>query len=104
MASTMDESFDAAQFFLNNELSQRIRKYLTAMRLQKFDMTEEIMKKIGEDYVSMRQQDSRVTSCDLHTLLVLSRLLALSYGRTVLTPEDWSRALEMETERKLRLA
>lgn len=74
------------------------------MRLQKFDMSEEMMKKIGEDYVAMRQQDSKITSCDLHNLLVLSRLLALSYGRTVLTPEDWSKAVDMETERKLRLA
>lgn len=60
------------------------------------------MRKIGDDYVSMRQQKNDVNSSDLHNLLVLSRLLALSYGRTSLTMNDWSRALEMETERKSR--
>lgn len=102
MASTMDETFSAAKFYLNGELVERIRTYLTAMRLQEFQMTDEMTSKIGEDYVAMRQQDSRVSSCDLHQLLVLSRLLALSHGRNVMSPEDWSKAVDMETERKAR--
>lgn len=68
-----------------------------------FDLGEEMMKKIGEDYVSLRQEERTVSAFDLHTLLVLSRLLALSRGRSVMTSEDWNRAVEMETERKLRL-
>lgn len=51
----------------------------------------------------MRQR-SNVTAEDLHSLLVLTRLICLSEGKSSVDDECWKKACEFETERKLRLA
>ena len=99
---TMKESYEGVRAYLNEKISDKLRIYLTRVKLMDFELGEDMVKKIGQDYVSMRQKNEKVNSSDLHTLLVLSRLLALSHGRTTLTTDDWSRAVEMESERKLR--
>lgn len=101
--SILRESYEAVRAYLSEEIANKLRIYLTSVRLLDFQLGEEMAKKIGEEYVSMRQQNEKVTSYDLHNLLVLSRLLALSHGRGVLNEGDWSRAVEMEAERKSRL-
>ncbi|KAK6635761.1 hypothetical protein RUM44_001015 [Polyplax serrata] len=101
---TLTESYEAVRIYLTEEVINKLRNYLTAVRLLDFELGEDMVKKIGEDYVTMRQQNEQVNSSDLHTLLVFSRLLALSHGRKHMIAEDWSRAVELETERKARFA
>ena len=40
---------------------------------------------------------------DFQRLLVLSRILAISYGQKTLNLDLWSKAKSMEVQRKLRL-
>lgn len=51
----------------------------------------------------MRKKDQKINSEDLHKLLVLSRLIALSEGQCKVGVDAWKRAQVMETERKSRL-
>lgn len=58
-----------------------------------------------QDFVESRQADKEaMTQEDFQSLLVLARILAISYGLSDLTPELWSKAKQMEEHRKLRLS
>ena len=58
---------------------------------------------IQNDFVEMRKADSVTNVDDLHSLLVLSRLLAIARGKQILDKESWNLAKEMETKRRQRL-
>lgn len=58
---------------------------------------------IENDFVEMRRK-SGATADDLHSLIVLSRLIALCRGRTSLSGELWQHAKSLETERRKRIA
>ena len=62
-----------------------------------------IFQVIQEDFVRLRQTDKTFSADNLHSLMVLSRLMSLSHGLNTLTPEMWKRSLEMEMERISRL-
>lgn len=49
------------------------------------------------------RRDHKATAEDLHTLLVLSRLLGLCSGGRLLCAEMWTKAKELEAERRRRL-
>lgn len=51
----------------------------------------------------LRQADKNFSADNLHSLMVLSRLMSLSHGFNSLKPEMWKRSLEMEMERMSRL-
>jgi len=89
---------------LGLELLDRLRKYLTTCRLANFELTEQVMKAVQDDFVSMRQTEQGISVEDFHSLLVLGRLVSISHGRNTLTPEDWEEAKRMERERKERAA
>ena len=91
---------------LEVEVLSRLRNYVTLAKSSAFDVSEEAMNFVQEDFVRERQNaNSHVkTSDDLHTLLVLARLLALSRGEKSINQNVWSEAKTMENERKLRSA
>ena len=91
---------------LEVEVLSRLRNYVTLAKSSAFDISEEAMNFVQEDFVRERQNANShlKTSDDLHTLLVLARLLALSRGEKSINQNIWSEAKNMENERKLRSA
>ena len=59
---------------LGAEILDRLRRYITTCRLAAFDLTEQVMKAVQDDFVSMRQTEQGITVEDFHSLLVLGRL------------------------------
>lgn len=57
---------------------------------------------IEDDFVQMRRERS-ATADDLHSLIVLSRLIALCRGKTSLSGELWQHAKSLEDERRKRI-
>jgi len=100
----ISKTFGEVGSSLNVELLDRIRQYITACRLTEYNLTEQVMKAVQDDFVSMRQAEQGMTVEDFHALLVLGRLISLSNGRTCLDPSDWDEAKRMEKERKDRSA
>lgn len=58
---------------------------------------------IQTDFVEMRRVDNKVGAEDLHSLLVLSRLLGLCNGRRALDADMWQRAKALQKQRKERI-
>lgn len=89
---------------LTSPFVEKVRSFLTLVRLKEYSLPETMQKDIEEDFVEMRKQDSKnLTVEDFHSLLVLARLLSLSHGRCELTKEDWQHAKQLEQQRKMRL-
>ncbi|KZC13690.1 Mini-chromosome maintenance complex-binding protein, partial [Dufourea novaeangliae] len=80
-----------------------IRGYLKVIRNAKFEFNEDIVKVVQNDFVELRQTQKNVSMDHLHSLMVLARLLSLSYGLNTLTTEYWKMAVGMEIERLGRL-
>ena len=59
---------------LSGELLDRLRQYLTTAMIGEFNLTDQVMKAVQDDFVSMRQTDPSFTEADFHALLVLGRL------------------------------
>lgn len=78
------------------------RRYLTRCRLEDFKIGDEETKMIESDFVKMRE-GSNFQVEDLHSLLVLSRLIGKSRGLTNLNADCWELAKQMEIERSARL-
>lgn len=57
---------------------------------------------VGPAWADLRQQHVHLKQDDLHRLLVISRLIALSYGHGILTKDDWDKAVAMEMDRQFR--
>lgn len=58
---------------------------------------------IENDFVEMLKTEKGTTAEDMHSLMVLARLLSLSHGSLKLTIDHWKEAVQMEKERKRRL-
>lgn len=96
------EAFLAVKHFLQPKLNS-IRYFLTKMKIQEFNMNTDYQEIIQNDFVEMRRENNKVNADDLHSLLVLSRLLGLSEGKTVIDQNSWERAKCLEKERKNRI-
>ena len=59
---------------LGSEILDRLRRYLTTARFAAFDLNEQVMKAVQDDFVSMRQTEQGISVEDFHSLLVLGRL------------------------------
>lgn len=79
------------------------RRYLTRCRIACFNIEDEETKMIERDFVTMRESNSNFQAEDLHSLLVLSRLIGKSRGFTKLDTSCWEMAKQMEVERSARL-
>nr|CAI5848253.1 unnamed protein product [Callosobruchus analis] len=100
---TFAEILVAAKHFLNNELLNSLRKYLTLARLGKYEISNGVENLVQEEFIKMRQNNENTTVDDLHTLLVLARLICLTQGKESLDEDCWRKACEMEEKRKLRI-
>ena len=86
----------------------RIRKFITLSRHMQFSVTDEVQAAVERDFVASRQQQQeghqRMTAEDLHSMLVLSRLLSLSRAVGTMTEEVWQEVKELEREKRRRAA
>lgn len=114
----------AEQYLTNENRLTNIRSYLAAIRKAEFVFNEDVTKvielisyiskwilicfliflqDIQNDFIQLRQTYKIVSSDHLHALMILARLLSLSYGSNTLNREYWKEAVRMETERLSRL-
>ncbi|CAL7944101.1 unnamed protein product [Xylocopa violacea] len=92
----------AEQYLKDENRLINIRQYLEIARDAKFELNnEDVIKEIQNDFIRLREINKNVDQ--LHSLMVLARLLSLSYGSNTLTIEYWKKAVQMETERLSRL-
>lgn len=96
----VNETFEAARFFMSGTRLSAVRKYLSVLRLRQCDMSN--IEFVGPEWANLRQQNVHLKQDDLHRLLVISRLIALSYGHLILTKDDWDKAVVMELDRQCR--
>lgn len=97
----INETFVAVHQFIKPKL-ESIRKALTQMRVQDFDMNPENLEMIQDDFVEMRRKFN-ANADDLHSMLILSRMLGILQGKTMLDAQCWSQAKQMEEERRERI-
>ncbi|XP_001656900.2 mini-chromosome maintenance complex-binding protein [Aedes aegypti] len=95
------ETLKAGKHFIQPKLTE-MRKFLTRQRIQEFDMKNFDPEVIQNDFIQMRKE-SDATAEDLHSLLVLARLLGLSRGKSSMDRECWEYAKQLELERKNRV-
>ncbi|XP_014215914.1 mini-chromosome maintenance complex-binding protein [Copidosoma floridanum] len=93
----------AKQYMKNGTRINNLRAYVNALKNAVFSFSEETLSIIQEDFVRLRQADGKFSADNLHSLLVLTRLMSLSYGLNTLKPEIWKKSVEMEIERTSRL-
>lgn len=99
------ETLKAANHYLSqNSRLEQFRRYLTQARTSVFSMNPDDTEMIQNDFVEMRKANSVTNADDLHSLLVLSRLLAIARGKKVLDKESWELAKDMEAKRRQRIA
>ncbi|XP_058797024.1 mini-chromosome maintenance complex-binding protein isoform X2 [Phymastichus coffea] len=94
----------AKQYLKDENRLTDIRQYISTLKHAKFDFTEETSEVIQDDFVRLRHIYKKFTPDDLHSLMVLSRLMSLSHGLNVLKPDMWKRSLKLEMERLNRLS
>ncbi|XP_065361281.1 mini-chromosome maintenance complex-binding protein [Calliphora vicina] len=100
----ISETLKAAHHYLNqNSRLDQFRRFLTLAKTSSFTMNPDDTEMIQNDFVEMRKADSVTNADDLHSLLVLSRLLAIAHGKDILDKESWNMAKEMETKRRQRI-
>jgi len=88
---------------LNQDVLNRIRVYISQCQFAEYQLSETLQNEVQEDFVRMRQENPGSMSVeDLHTHLVLARLVAVGKGKATLEGEDWARVKEMEKERRLK--
>lgn len=58
---------------------------------------------VQNDFIEMRRKDKTIDPENVHKLIVLTRLLGLSKGKSSLDYETWNRAKELEEERLQRI-
>ncbi|EDV20813.1 uncharacterized protein TRIADDRAFT_31319 [Trichoplax adhaerens] len=82
---------------------QDFRTYLAVTRSLNYTVTNEMQQALQEDFVNSRKLDDKaMTADDFHLMLTMARLLTLSFGQTLLTPELWNRVKSLERHRKAR--
>ncbi|XP_031627150.1 mini-chromosome maintenance complex-binding protein [Contarinia nasturtii] len=99
--SLINETFVALKQFLKPKLNV-IRRFLTEMRLQEFDMNPENTEMIQEDFIEMRRTFN-ASADDLHMMMILSRMLGIIQGKKMLDAQSWNQAKTMESERRKRV-
>ncbi|KRT82765.1 hypothetical protein AMK59_3144, partial [Oryctes borbonicus] len=94
--NTFNEICDAIKKLLNPNLLNDIRIYLTTARNCKYEISDNMLETVQNDFVNLRQTQS-ISADDLHQLLVLSRLICLSEGKSTLDQECWKAACHLES-------
>lgn len=99
----IERTYQKVKYSLNGNVLPRIRDYLTYVKLARYDFSSDLQKVVENDFVEMRRTGQPITADDLHSLLVLARLLSVSMGQMTLNVETWEKAKFMEMTRKCRL-
>jgi len=94
--------FRAVGQYLTAGLLDKVRAYVIQCKLTEYKLTEEVMKRVQDDFVELRKQEGGLTVEEFHSLLVLARLQSISQGRDSMEPQDWEAAKAMEKLRKDR--
>lgn len=101
-----EASFQSAESILGSldpGLIDKIRIFLDVVRLMEYRLTDEMQEAVKEDYVEMRESDPKSINPDtFHLLLVMARLIALSFGKDSLTTDLWNKTKQLEGERRQR--
>lgn len=97
----INENIAAGVHFLKPKMNA-IRKYLTESRICEFEIGEEETKVIENDFVKMREE-TKLQVENLHSLIVISRLVGISRGLKRLDLEAWETAKQLEKERIARV-
>lgn len=100
--ATFKEIVEALRHFLKPELLSECRKYLSLCRLIPYEIEDNQYTLVQEKFVEMREKGG--TADDLHNILVLNRLMCLSYGKRNISADIWDMACQLEEKRKLRIA
>ncbi|KAM9324606.1 mini-chromosome maintenance complex-binding protein [Gastrophryne carolinensis] len=101
---SMEQYMEALLSTALPSLLNKFRIYLSLLRLMDYSISEEVTKAVEDDFVDMRKDDPQSMSADdLHRLLVVARLLALSSGHRTLSREQWLQARQLEGQRRSRL-
>lgn len=96
---------EAAEQYLKDESRvANIRHYLEVVKHAEFEFKEDVTKIIQEDFIQMRQANKNITAENLHSLMVLARLMCLSNGINSLDTNYWKKVVQMEMERMNRLS
>jgi len=89
---------------LSPEVIEKIRVYLGLARFCGYSVSQDMQKKLQEDFVETRQANpASMTADDFHMHLLVARLMSISYGCSSLTQEVWEKVKRMESMRKARL-
>lgn len=84
-------------------LLEKFRIYLSCIRNLEFNLTEEVSKALEEDFVEMRKKDPTIMTAESFSiLLTTARYMALSYGHNTLDSQLWTRAKDLDAERRKR--
>lgn len=87
------------------EFLNKVRAYLDCIKLLDYQLPDDMMNLIQQDFVAARQCDPQGTTAhQLHTWLILGRLLSISAGKDHLTAEQWDHVKLLESRRKERLS
>ncbi|XP_014287080.1 mini-chromosome maintenance complex-binding protein [Halyomorpha halys] len=103
-SSNIEDNIASINKFLTGPLLDKIRIYLTVAANLTYKLPEEFQSIVQNDFVELRQKDSKFSVDDLHELIVVARLLSLSYGKTSLDQSIWEKSKSMVTGRKSRKA
>lgn len=96
----INEIFDEGKLNLINY----IRRYFSILAHIDYKLSSSMQQLVENDIVQIRQNHlvknrEKMSFEDFHTLLVVARLQAISYGKSELTIPEWNRAKSLEIER-----
>lgn len=97
---------EEAKSFITNissVLLDKFRIYLACIQMLEFNLTEEVSKALEDDFVEMRKTDPSIMTAEAFSiLLTTARYMALSYGNNKLDASLWTRAKDLDVERRKR--
>ncbi|XP_045190600.2 mini-chromosome maintenance complex-binding protein-like isoform X2 [Mercenaria mercenaria] len=103
--SDLRSYFQQLDSILTDDFLTKCRTYIGLAKHMDYGLSDEVQKKIQDDFVSLRKDDPKsMTVDDFHALLSLTRLLSLSDLKSCPTLETWNMAKVMENCRKQRVA
>ncbi|XP_060597053.1 mini-chromosome maintenance complex-binding protein-like [Ruditapes philippinarum] len=103
--SDLRNYFQQLDKVLTDDFLAKCRTYIGLAKHMDYSLSDEIQKKIQDDFVALRKDDPKsMTVDDFHALLSLTRLLSLTDLKECPTLEIWNMAKIMENCRKQRVA
>ncbi|XP_076142242.1 mini-chromosome maintenance complex-binding protein [Alosa pseudoharengus] len=100
----LEEYLSAIQAAQAPSQMNKFRLFLSVARQLDYSISEEVTKAVEDDFVEMRKDDPQSMSAeDLHRMLVVSRLLSLSFGQTTLSTDVWMKTKHLELLRMSRV-